>query len=932
MIVPDQHGDVVRLSLLDELQALESVSELHSRELERLLFLFRASDPGIYQPAALALGRRALMEDAANRSLYTYAHKRRVDLEDVHELNGQRSTRRILLAQVSNWASQPADWRGPPPLTPEQVAEGLPSDPADAAVLLNAVARLLATMDIEGLPEAAEQLLHDLPAPGAGRMVWRRWTELLFAIRAYGIPTQVPGCTGAWRSALDRLVVAAPGEDPVGDGSRRLIALDELYRVAGAHPDALQELSSAWPNSVSEADRRWCRLRFATWCRRHFPNSTPLLTVEPREYSGLSRYAAEIERAWQERAGHIGASPVESCGQALLKTLAEMVESSVSWRRHPSRDRALALFLIVDLDIAVPLSPERVAAFPGVTASGSGLSVPWVLRVTEWEGIAPETLLDARTLHNIKDLRLQEQLVRRDSGGGDKLADVLEHRFRTLIHNARGWDPARFLLRLTARQPAPAFFRRLYSVVQNRTYATPDGQSFPLAQWCQALASENDDTMVPGLDSTDGHRAPVLENLRSLAEQPGVPGEAIRTLVSLLGPSGATVGAPTGTVIGLLRYLGPPAERQQNPEPELDAIQRDLLLLPDLLAPDAWRRRHRAREAVASLDERLDAVAGLLTPLLPRPEATWLTHACEAVRRQSRLWLQGLDAVARMAARYEDTPEHWSDALASIPGELPAALRSPLLLEVWNCLRDQTSTPIALLHWAAEGLDDKADPVIVEAVASYWREQIEMAMARGATMDVKLLMEDPAFATLRARLEDPDLGLRLRRWHFDRLRPLEGIAAARNAGGPEGTGSGLMAFLGHFTAVWIGLLIGAILMLDFGDAWRAMAEAGDMAGIAATFLIGATGTAVYLLANLRRKVRRDNSQAAGTYWMKQLGRVLVFLLACLIYTLAATGGLWLLLSGTAEVVHGSMAMGHIIVWTGFALFAGTFFGLVAKDL
>ncbi|WP_290633290.1 hypothetical protein, partial [Aquisalimonas sp.] len=147
MIVPDQHGDVVRLSLLDELQALESVSELHSRELERLLFLFRASDPGIYQPAALALGRRALMEDAANRSLYTYAHKRRVDLEDVHELNGQRSTRRILLAQVSNWASQPADWRGPPPLTPEQVAEGLPSDPADAAVLLNAVARLLATMD-----------------------------------------------------------------------------------------------------------------------------------------------------------------------------------------------------------------------------------------------------------------------------------------------------------------------------------------------------------------------------------------------------------------------------------------------------------------------------------------------------------------------------------------------------------------------------------------------------------------------------------------------------------------------------------------------------------------------------------------------------------------------------------------------------------------
>lgn len=932
MIVPDQQGDVMRLSLLDELQALESVSELHSRELERLLFLFRASDPGIYQPAAVALGRRALMEDAANRSLYTYAHKRRVDLEGVQELNGQRSTRRILLAQVSNWASQPADWRGPPPLTPEQVARGLPNDAADAAVLLNVVARLLATKDVEGLPEAAEQLLHDLPAPDAGRMVWRRWTELLFAIRAYGIPTQVPGCTGAWRNALDRLVVASPGENPVADGSRRLIALDELYRVAGAHPDALQELSSAWPNSVSEADRRWCRLRFATWCRRHFPNSTPLLTVEPRDYSGLSRYAAEIERAWQERAGFIGASPVESCGQALLKTLAAMLESPVSWRRQPPRDRALALFLIVDLDIAVPLSRERVAAFPGVTASGSGLAVPWVLRVTEWEGIAPETLLDARTLHSIKDLPLQEQLVRRDSGGGGELADVLEHRFRTLIHNARGWDPARFLLRLAARQPAPAFFRRLYSVVQDRSYSTTDGTSFPLAQWCQALASENDASVTPGLDSEDGHRAPVLKSLRSLAENPGIPGDAIRALISVLGPSGGTVGAPAGTVIGLLRYLGPPAERWEQPESELDTIQRDLLLLPDLLAPDAWRRRHQAREAVASLDERLDALTNLLSPLLPRPEATWLAHACEAIRRQARLWLQGLDAVAQAAAEYEDTQAHWSDALASIPAELPPALRSPLLLEVWNCLCDQTNTPVLLLHWAAEGLDEHADPVIVEAVATYWREQIETAMARGATRDVKLLMEDPVFAPLRARLDDPDLGIRLRRWHFDRLRPLEGIAAARNAGGPGGTGSGLMAFAGHFTAVWIGLLVGAILMLDFGDAWKAMAEAGDLTGITATFLIGITGTAVYLLANLRRKVQRDSNQAIGAYWMKQLGRVLVFLLACLIYTLAATGGLWLLLSSTDEVVHGSMAMGHIIVWTGFALFAGTFFGLVAKDL
>lgn len=933
MASPDPTDGAAGASLLDELERLETLPHLEPEELDRLLFLFRASDPGVYQPAAAALGRRAVSDDAADRALYEYARMRRIDAERPLQLNGQRSTRRVLLARTSTWVHAPGDLRGPPPVTPEQVSAGRPDNAADAAVLLDVVAQLLATRAVEGLAEAAETLLNDLPDHRAGRMVWRRWTEMLFAIRAHGLPMQVPGCTGAWRDALHHLVITGHGEAPVADGTRRLIALDELFRIAGQHPDALQELSSAWPHTVTEADRRWCRLRFATWCRRHHPGRAALLNVEPRDYAGLARRAAELERAWQERPGHIGASPVETQEQGLLDTLAGLVADRERWRRQPARERALALFLIVDLDTAMTVEPKRAAAFPGIDRGGSGLTVPWVLRVAEWETIAPETLLDARTLHGIRDIALQERLVRRDATGAGELADVFEHRFRELLHHPRQWDPRRFLLRLHGRQPAPALFRRMRSVVSDREYVDPAGEAVPLAQWCRALADEDESTRRPGLDSVDGHRAPVLEGLHALAGEPGVPAEAVRDLIALLGKAGTTVGAPPGNVIGLLRYLGPPAGARQLPEHELDAIQHELLNLAELLGAGGWKEPLRTREAAAGLDHQLDRLEQTIGPLLPYPEAAALQAACSAIRRYTRAWLQGLEAVAAAAAEPgDDDPQHWSAALARVPAELPTPLRGPLLLEVWNSLRTTTDQPVALLRWATGRLDEQSLPAVVDALAEYWRDLLRTAMTTGATADVRMLVKDPVFTPLRERIRDPELGHVLRTWHFDRLRPLTGITAGRRLGGPANPFRGFGAFLGNFTAVWIGLLVGAILMLDFGNAWRTMAEDGDLPGIAVTFLLGAGGTAAYVLANLRTKVRRTAGEAAPGFWLGELGRVLAFLVLCLAYTLAATGGLWLLLSGTGEVVHGPMAAGHIVVWAGFALFAGTFFGLVAKEV
>ena len=117
----------------------------------------------------------------------------------------------------------------------------------------------------------------------------------------------------------------------------------------------------------------------------------------------------------------------------------------------------------------------------------------------------------------------------------------------------------------------------------------------------------------------------------------------------------------------------------------------------------------------------------------------------------------------------------------------------------------------------------------------------------------------------------------------------------------------------------------------FGDAWRAMAEDGDVRGVTITFAIGLAGACAYLFYHLAQRctpepgtrTRRPApvSRHTGPWrWRER----------AFFYALGVTALLWLLLSGTDEVVRGPYASLHIIVWAGFSLFIGVFFGLVAK--
>lgn len=155
-------------------------------------------------------------------------------------------------------------------------------------------------------------------------------------------------------------------------------------------------------------------------------------------------------------------------------------------------------------------------------------------------------------------------------------------------------------------------------------------------------------------------------------------------------------------------------------------------------------------------------------------------------------------------------------------------------------------------------------------------------------------------------------------------------ALSRNSGASRRHSRTVGAFLAHFANVWLALLIGALLLLDFGDAWIAMAREGDVVGVGLTFLLGVAGTYFYLFIDLRRKTRSAPDDQRWRYRTSQWQRLTAFLLVCLAFTFLLTFVLWFLLSGTDEVVHGPGAALHITVWTGFALFVGVFFGLLAE--
>ncbi len=632
-------------------------------------------------------------------------------------------------------------------------------------------------------------------------------------------------------------------------------------------------------------------------------------TLPPDAAATLARLRAETARALAEQAASperagvgrrvrlLRASTLASgeptpgprTDQALAAALA-LLRDPARWWALPEIERARTAGTLLELTInegGAPAEPGRLLDAFEVPGSGRP-AARLLLHLAAVEGEEPSAFIDAALLHTLADDRLLLRLVPRTSPGelGAALADAFEHRIRMVLATEPGFRLDEFLARIELRHPHAGFWRNLSAVVGDREYRRPDGTLVPLAHILETLEAEG---------PLGELRAGVRATLERLADEPH-PRALARGFSDLL--VGAE-GSPGG-LIELLERLHSSGEGV--PVPDLHPMARALRELAGRVIPRELGGGEGARSATQHLRTEIDLLADRTAGLLPPREQGLLQRAAS-----------GADTVAR----------RWSAALGAL-SEVRLEGADPGVAVVDRALD------------RADELDPATRAVWLETVAAHWSHLVERGIEDGLETRVARLLRDPGRTRL-SRLPEIDGVLeRARLWLFDCYRLVDAanvtrtLRMRRGEGGLRTLPHDMAAFFLHYSAVWLALLVGAILMLDFGDAWTAMAEAGDRQGVGITFGLGVLGAFGYVTAELHARVRDAPGDRVWANRGARILRALAFVGVCLAWSVAVVGLLWWLLSGTGEVVEGPGAVLHIIVWSGFSLFVGIFFGLIAK--
>ncbi len=923
--------------------------------LEGLLFRFRASDPSVYQDAAVELGRRLLDEPSLRPAMQSYAERHGLSLTGSIPLKGVRGPRRLLLLRASaraRWVegAQGGDWEPEDPL-PVEARIALPENPRDTAVRLLAERWLF-----EADPEARFASGVHLVAGAAldERRRWdraslRRWCEFAGSLARVRPREGVPPVVEGWTRLVGRLLREYP-TGPAASVTRRvqlLALLDEAARGLtglpdGAAAEALRALGAgepapgaSRPGSRGEATR-FLESRHRLWAIRDGRFGAPL--EAEAEAGGRAVETGGALLGWMEEWADIergdatpglasenfdSAEPGATRRRAALRRLLRPLASPSEWGANSPHQRSLRAFLILDvLSHATEGDPELMASARAEGALGDGdvdsldSLGALALRVTGLEGPGAEAMIDPAFLHRVTGDRLLLALVPvgRRSELLPVLADGIEHRLRLRLASDPLADAERDLMRVSVRAPHPEFWETLQALVAGRSYPLADGGELE------------------------------LESLVSGVSQRGLPRETV-PVEALAGLEAHEGGAGVG---GRLRTLAGLVEGRSRGEGESPAALLSLVL---------WINRGRSHCLSRS------AVGG------EGPTLGELEARCEDWARRLReigddlsTGTAGADDVLASRAVFTELRESMAPLFPAVLAEAFLGALDPLeraLADEWSALNlldtlrseheREARTGVGFVVWLLDHpVEDRLTPGGVAAwrtrVAGLWGRALSEAMEHGYESRVRTLVRAPGVEVAAGRSTETAIPLleQVRRWWFDRYAMLEGhrvsLLMSRIDGHRRGAIADLGRFLGAFSPLWVALLIGAILMLDFGDAWKSMVEAEDLRGILITFLVGSGGALAYLAFELRRKVTpspEDRGLGGSSPLLPPPGfpwaRLLGFFGAALVYTLAVTSLMWLLLSRTDEVVHGAWAPAHIVVWAGFALFAGVFFGMLAKE-
>ncbi len=958
-------------------------------------FFFRASVADLYQPAAVALGRHLHRSESLRSYIAGYSKDRGVALDKPVKLGGGRTQRRVLIMlSAARGMPDSGLGLAPMPLKTESGGRRaeLPEIASDLAVTLQAIALLVdGSPDDDQARAIAEDALDRTPAivPGqAGRTVLQRYGALLLRCPGGSTPDR-------WRrmflAQLEHLR-SRPGE-AYAERVAGLIRADELLRTGALLDDAWGAVAlGVVVEACPPLERAFFASRMLLWRRRERGGDPSWReaaidasegTAQPGRAEGVTvagvvgwvcRSAAAREA---DRSLFAGAE-AEPPELVLLDRLLSCIESRERWAAFDDQTRALLTALLLDaarhLDAgsgAAATLRRRGVIAPQSDGAGAGdalLSLV-LLRVLNWGGAGASSFVDVRTIHRIDDARVLLALL--PSGERSPvlsvIADAMEHQLRWRLRREASFAPDALLRMALVRRPHASFFESLWGVCTGRTYKDSKGEEVDVPRLVADAAADarwrSEATPAPVFadagDRADGQR--LRAELASLAEDAPDLRERVLRLAGLIGDPSGERAASRGTLIGLLEQTG----AQHEPfalygypawsvgtlaelEGELAKELARARVLVSRSLPETWSGLNASREALLSVRASLDRIAGELVAALPRVEAALLGSAVASMHRELSRWAELLGEIAEAwseASMQRADAGELVSAMARVAAVDAVTVRRHLLGVLWRSAQAGAADAEApseafgvrralldglLVHGVYTGASDDRE-MLCEIATETWVSLLQDACGRNEEARVVALIEAPRYSELRRRPLAADAMRDASKWCLDRYLTGPASSIARDLD-PLARRRGALGRLAvHYSTVWVSLLIGAIFMLDFGDAWTEMAENRDALGIAITFAAGIAGAFGYIYWNLRRKSSLSPGQSVSEQRASHRRRAAAFAGVCLLYSLAATGGLWLLLSGTDAVVKGAGAIGHIIVWSGFAMFVGVFFGLIAGD-
>lgn len=711
-----------------------------------------------------------------------------------------------------------------------------------------------------------------------------------------------------------------------GPVAHRVAALRSTDAMLASAAGALAS-PTALVQAFRHVDQRtWARLRMQRWLSH--------TTLPVAAETSASWFLQELSRhhpAAEANQG-LGISGSAASERQLLLMLAPLLRHDDRWLALPEGERALILFWLQErLEVASPLPVAAADLLPeGVprpaASARADIRLQLMDTLADREQLALAHLFEVRKLHALANpqvaLRLlpPAQTLEDEPDLAEALADVLEQQIRTALVRDPAFDPVHYLQLVLVRRPHAALASALLRLTAQRTYLNGLGEEIELQQllrqWKQALIRPQQATAPwqalnpPAANSTGLPSAlcdQLLEWLDLDARPPGEQSLAAR-LLQLHGELPQALGS---------HQPGPPvSELLHRASTDALTIRSQCERLQQL----AETRHETARGLAAELQRNLTALLRDLQQWLPEADARALQASMQPLLDSLQGWQHGLELCQQWHQGRDSalTDEHF-----------PASLLPALLQAIESAHHDNCHAALATgLQWQSQ-LPGHLSGAWHDSLVQRWCAAMREALDDRSLARMEALLLNSRYQPLASDRQARDVLQDARRFCFDALHLGSARQAARLAG-HQGPARALGGFFLHYSAVWIGLLVGAILMLDFGDPWKAMAEEGDLIGIGLTGLLGLSGTWAYLLFSQRALQLAEVGAQPTLQWLGLLGRTFAFLMLCMVFTLLATGGLWLLLSGTDEVVHGPMAWGHIVVWTGFTLLIGTFMGLIAK--